>query len=133
MATFIRDGIYFNFSTEGAGLPFIFQHGLGGDLQQPRFLYEPRGAVQRISLYARGHGATRPLVDPKKLRFNVVVDDVIALMDHLRIDQAAVGGISMGAGIALNLTLRYPARVRGLVMVRPAWLDRPNPWTVAMF
>src|SRR3974377_2478119 len=31
----------------------------------------------------------------------------------------------MGAGIALNLALRYPARVRGLLLSRPAWLDGP--------
>ena len=33
----------------------------------------------------------------------------------------------MGAGIALNFTLRHPERVLGLVLSRPAWLDAPNP------
>jgi pimeloyl-ACP methyl ester carboxylesterase len=33
----------------------------------------------------------------------------------------------MGAGVALNLALRHTARVRALVLVRPAWLDRPLP------
>ena len=37
------------------------------------------------------------------------------------------GGISMGSGIALNIALRYAERVRGLFLVRPAWLDQPNP------
>jgi len=36
-----------------------------------------------------------------------------------------LGGISMGAAIALNLALRYPGRVRGLLLSRPAWLDGP--------
>jgi pimeloyl-ACP methyl ester carboxylesterase len=33
----------------------------------------------------------------------------------------------MGAAVALNAALRYPARVLGLVLSRPAWLDRPLP------
>ncbi len=53
-------------------------------------------------------------------------DDLLALMNHLEIDRAVVGGISMGAAVALNFTLRYPDRVRGLVLQRPAWLDRPR-------
>jgi pimeloyl-ACP methyl ester carboxylesterase len=37
------------------------------------------------------------------------------------------GGISMGAGVALNVAVRYPERVAGLVLSRPAWLDGPMP------
>jgi pimeloyl-ACP methyl ester carboxylesterase len=33
-------------------------------------------------------------------------------------------GISLGAGTALNLAIRYPDRVTALVLCRPAWLDR---------
>ena len=61
------------------------------------------------------------------LRFDVLADDVIALLDRLHLRQAVAGGISMGAGVALNLALRYSTRVRGLILVRPAWLDRPSP------
>jgi pimeloyl-ACP methyl ester carboxylesterase len=48
-------------------------------------------------------------------------------MDHLGLQRAAVEGISMGAGVALNLALRYPKRVAELVLSRPAWLDSPMP------
>jgi pimeloyl-ACP methyl ester carboxylesterase len=48
-------------------------------------------------------------------------------MDHLEIDRALFGGISMGAGISLYIALRYPERVAGLILVRPAWLARGNP------
>jgi len=46
-------------------------------------------------------------------------------MDHLDINKAIIGGISMGAAVALNFTLRYPDKVLGLVLSRPAWLDKP--------
>ena len=51
---------------------------------------------------------------------------MIALADHLVLDRFVVGGISLGAGTALNLAVRYPERVTALVLCRPAWLDRPQ-------
>jgi pimeloyl-ACP methyl ester carboxylesterase len=40
----------------------------------------------------------------------------------------------MGAGVALNVAARYPERVAGSVLARPAWLDRSMPdGTVALF
>jgi pimeloyl-ACP methyl ester carboxylesterase len=42
-------------------------------------------------------------------------------------------GVSMGAGIALNLALRWPGRISALALVRPAWLDRPMPPNLAAY
>lgn len=39
----------------------------------------------------------------------------------------------MGAGIALNLGLRHPHRVSGLVLCRPAWLDVPLPPNLELY
>ena len=38
----------------------------------------------------------------------------------------------MGAGIALNMAIRYPEKVEGLVLVRPAWLDSRKPENLAI-
>jgi pimeloyl-ACP methyl ester carboxylesterase len=54
-------------------------------------------------------------------------------MDYLRLPQAIVGGISMGAAVALNFTLRFPERVLGLILSRPAWLDGPLPSNVRIY
>jgi pimeloyl-ACP methyl ester carboxylesterase len=56
-----------------------------------------------------------------------MADDMAALLDYLRLPRAFVGGVSMGAGISLTFGLRYPQRVRALILNRPAWLDTPNP------
>lgn len=128
MPHFNHDGLRFNYRDEGEGLPFFFQHGLGGDIGQPLGLYAPPPAgVRLIGFDARGHGETRPLGDPKKVALAVFADDLIALMDEFGIERAVVGGISMGAAVALNTVLRYPKRVLALVLSRPAWLDRPLP------
>jgi glucokinase len=56
-----------------------------------------------------------------------MADDVVALLDHLAIDRATVGGVSMGSAVALNLALRHPDRVSALILSRPAWLAGRQP------
>ncbi|MEZ4669976.1 MAG: alpha/beta hydrolase [Anaerolineae bacterium] len=127
MPSFYRDNLTFHYTDSGVGFPFIFQHGLGGDVKQTAEVYQPQPGIRMLSLDCRGHGETRPLGDAARLNFDSFADDVIGMMDHLNIPRAVVGGISMGAGISLNIALRHPLRVRGLVLSRPAWLDQPMP------
>ncbi len=113
-AGFRHQGINIWYAEKGAGartrLAFVFQHGLGGDRRQPLELYAHRAGVHLIAMDCRGHGKTQPLGDPDLLRFATFADDVVALLDHLGVAEFVAGGISMGAGVALNLALRYPAR-----------------------
>jgi pimeloyl-ACP methyl ester carboxylesterase len=131
--SFVRDGIKFHYRGAGQGLPFVFQHGLGGDLNQPFGLYRPMRGIRLIAFDMRGHGETRPLGDPDKLTISALADDLIALLDHLEIKQAIVGGISLGAAVAVNVALRFPERVLGLVLSRPAWVDQPLPENVQRY
>ena len=133
MAYFNHDGILFYYRDEGAGLAFFFQHGLGADVSQPFSLFRPPAGIRLLAFDARAHGQTRPIGAPDKIHFDVFAEDLLALLDHLQIKRAVVGGISMGAGVALNFTLRFPHRVLGLVLSRPAWLDAPNAWNVKIF
>lgn len=133
MPFFERDGLAFRYRDEGRGQVFVFQHGLGGDVNQPFGLFTPPPGVRLIALDCRGHGETRPLGDPDLLSYAAFADDLCALLDHLQLAQVILGGISMGAGVALNVALRFPERVRGLVLSRPAALDRPLPPNMAVF
>jgi pimeloyl-ACP methyl ester carboxylesterase len=127
MAYFQRDSITFRYRDTGQGVPFVFQHGLGGDADQTFGLFAPPPGFRLITMECRGHGETRPLGDPGKISLGAFVDDLGALLDHLGLPQVVIGGISMGAAVALMLALRSPERVRGLVLSRPAWLDQPLP------
>ncbi len=133
MPAFHRDGIGFHYIDLGDGIPLVIQHGLGGDTSQPALLFQPPEGFRLISFDARGHGETRPLGPPERIGIAHSADDLLALLDHLGVDRAIVGGISMGAAIALNFALRYPRRLLGLILSRPAWLDRPNPPHLAIF
>jgi pimeloyl-ACP methyl ester carboxylesterase len=133
MPFFDRDGLRFHYREEGDGLPFVFQHGLGGDLSQPFGVYRPAAGVRLIAFDFRGHGETRPLGDVAKLTMADLADDLVSLLDHLRIERAVVGGISLGSAVAVNTALRYAERVIGLVLSRPAWIDKPLPENVKLY
>jgi pimeloyl-ACP methyl ester carboxylesterase len=128
MSVLTHQGIQFNYLDTGTnGVPFVFQHGLGGDCSQPFGLFAPPAWLRMLCLDCRGHGNTHPLGPIESLSFNEFADDVVTLLDALTIERAIVGGISMGAGIALNFACRHPGRLLGLVLVRPAWLSEPMP------
>jgi len=133
MPIFHHDQLSFRYRDQGTGPVFLFQHGLGGDLTQPLGLYPPRDGLRLISMDCRGHGETRPLGEPEKLRFDTFSDDLAALLRHRGVRQAVWGGISMGAALALNGALRHRGMARGLVLVRPAWVDGPGGTHLQVF
>jgi pimeloyl-ACP methyl ester carboxylesterase len=133
MPFFEHAGIQFHYRETGIGTPFILQHGLGGDTNQTFSLYKPPDGVRLITMDCRGHGETRPLGNPDYFSMSALADDVVALMTHLGLQYAVIGGVSMGAAVALNLALRYPQHVSGLVLSRPAWLDKPNPTNLEVY
>ncbi len=126
MPVFVHDGLSFPYREEGQGLPFVFQHGLGGDLNQPFGVYRPAPGIRLLGFDFRAHGQTRPLGDPDKLRIATLADDIIRFIEHLGIDRAVIGGISLGSAVAVKAALQYPDRVLGLVLSRPAWIGGPQ-------
>ena len=118
----------------GARQPVLLLHGLGGDCAQPWALLDGGPGLRRIAPDLRAHGATSYIGPDDAFTFDGLADDVVALLDRLGVHRPVVAaGVSMGAGVALNLAVRYPARVAALVLVRPAWLDRPLPPNLAAY
>lgn len=127
MSVFHFDGIDFYFEDDdNGGVPFIFLHGLGGDTTQTMGVMKERLGIRRIALDFRGHGQTICTGGIHKISFNQFAEDVLALANHLGLDTFMLGGISTGAGVALNLVLHHPSRVTKLVLSRPAWKDGPQ-------
>lgn len=133
MPTFIHDRLSFHYRDAGSGLPFVFQHGLGGDVSQPFGLFQPPEGIRLLAMDCRGHGETRPVGDEAKIALTAFADDLAAWLDFLAIQPAVIGGISMGAAVALHFTLRNPQRVAGLVLSRPAWLAGPMESNARLF
>src|SRR5215471_19089411 len=74
-------------------------------------------AHHRLVLWEpRGHARSDSPEDPARYSFQRWVLDLKAVLDHLRIRKAHVGGLSLGAGIATRFALRFPARILSLVI-----------------
>lgn len=126
-----RPGAALRYADVGAGPDVLFQHGLGGDAAQVAEVF-PDGAWRRLTLECRGQGGSE-VGPPESLSIAAFADDVLALADARGVARATVGGISMGAAIALRLAARHTARVRALILVRPAWLFADGPETMRGF
>jgi len=67
-----------------------------------------------IAVEFQGHGHTTDIDRP--FSYEQFADDVVALLDVLGIDQSDVYGYSLGGGVALQVGLRHPERVRKVVI-----------------
>jgi pimeloyl-ACP methyl ester carboxylesterase len=123
----------FRYREAGEGIAFVFQHGLGGGVEQPFGLFRPPKGCRLVAFDCRAHGETQPLGPQDKIGITSFAQDLAAFLNHLKIEQAIVGGISMGAAVALSFVLQFPQRVLGLVQSRPAWLAGPNGENAAIF
>lgn len=115
-----------NYTRTRSGKTLLFHHGLGANLSQAHRLFEGFEGLDLICPDARGHG--KSLYSEKYIpSFIQYADDVLNILDQEGIDSCVFGGISMGSGISLNIALRFPERVKALILVRPAWLDQGRP------
>lgn len=110
----------------GDGLPVVFQHGLCGDARQTAEVFPVDPRFRRLTVECRGHGASEP-GNPEDFSIASFADDVSEYIVSSRMAPAILGGISMGAAIALRLAVRQPNLVRGLIIARPAWVTHSAP------
>ena len=66
-----------------------------------------------------GHGQSEKPVQPGPHRMDLYARHVLALLDELGVDQAVLGGISLGTNVSLLAAAQAPERVRGLVLEMP--------------
>jgi 3-oxoadipate enol-lactonase len=110
-----HQGIHFE-DSGGSGPAVILGHGFlmdGRMFDAQAQALAPEFRVIRWD--ARGLGRTR--WDGKPFNLYDSAADCIALLDHLGIQRAIVGGMSQGGYCALRVALRYPERVRALVLM----------------
>ena len=124
----VRDGLRLAIhDSGGTGLAVVFQHGLCGDARQTAEALPDALGFRRITLECRGHGASHA---GDAFSIAIFADDLAALIETLPAP-VVVGGISMGAAIAMRLAVTQPDLVRGLILVRPAWGTQAAPPNMA--
>ena len=72
-----------------------------------------------VTLDPLGHGASSRPRDQWRYSISAFAEQTVALLDHLDIDRAVVGGTSLGANISLEVALRAPERLAGMVLEMP--------------
>lgn len=110
----------------GDGTPVVFQHGLCGAAGQTTEAFPQDSGARLLTLECRGHGESE-LGDPATIALNTFASDVSGLVEQLNLGPVVMGGISMGAAIAMQLAVQRPALVRALVIARPAWSYKKAP------
>lgn len=113
---------------EGAGPLVLLGHGFGGSARN--FRGQARALADRFRVVrfdARGHARSDAPDDPAAYTPAAFVADVGRVLDAEGVERAVVGGLSMGAGIALRFALAHPARTRALVLAAfPAGAEQPG-------
>src|SRR6476469_11156585 len=66
-----------------------------------------------------GHGRSDRPEDLRLYSMPLFARQVVALLDHLELSSAVVGGTSLGANVGLELAVRYPERAHGLFIEMP--------------
>lgn len=119
----------------GRGLPILCLHGHPGSARTMAVFCERlSGQYQTLAPDLRGYGASR-VGQPFQLEESL--GDLVGLLDRQGIDRCWVLGWSLGGILALELALRHPGRVRGLILIataarpvgnhpRPSWLEMVN-------
>jgi pimeloyl-ACP methyl ester carboxylesterase len=87
-----------------------------------------RHGYRVICLDMLGHGDSDRPADRRLHSIELYGRHVIGALDELGIDRAVVGGTSLGANIALEVAVRAPVRVRGLVLDMPVLEDSQTFW-----
>jgi pimeloyl-ACP methyl ester carboxylesterase len=113
-----NNGVKIYYEVEGQGPPLMLAHGVTRSLHRWRQIGLAdvlNKNYQLIMFDARGHGKSDKPHDPGAYGINMV-DDVLAVIDDLRIDRVNYMGYSMGAGIGFMCAVRYPERFNSYVL-----------------
>jgi len=121
------DGIRLYYEDAGTGVPVIFAHEFAGDCRS--YEAQVRHFSKRyrcITFNARGYPPSDVPSDVARYSQERARDDIRAVLDGLKIDQAHIVGLSMGAFAALHFGFAYPVRARSLVIAGCGYGAEPN-------
>jgi 3-oxoadipate enol-lactonase len=128
----VRGGRSIRVQVRGEGPPLLWCHGVFFPIEVDD--ESTLGRVLRsiddftvVRLDARGHGGTPAGSDGRAHRWDEMAEDVIDVADKLGFERFFLGGISMGAAVALHAALQAPHRIQAMLLfaLPTAWDTRP--------
>jgi pimeloyl-ACP methyl ester carboxylesterase len=118
------------FDDDGPGPVVVLMHGFPLDRSMWTYQRSSVGSIYRViapDLRGHGHSAAPDGI----YTVDEMADDVIEVLDSLQLtEQVVFGGLSMGGYLALSIAVRYPERVKGLMLMNTrAAADTPEAAT----
>jgi pimeloyl-ACP methyl ester carboxylesterase len=132
--SFDSNGVKIAFLDEGKGEAVVLLHGFSASatemwvkspLAKTQLLPHLARDYRVVALDFRGHGKSDKPHDPKKYG-GEMAEDVVRLLDHLKIKKAHVVGYSMGAWVAGKLLATHPDRLLSVTFGGSGPLFRPS-------
>ena len=111
------NGVDLYYEQHGSGFPLVWSHEFAGDYRswKPQVQFFSRRYTV-ITYNARGYPPSDVPDSIDDYTQEQSVEDLKGLLDHLGIEFAHIGGLSMGGNVALNFGLTYPHMARSLVV-----------------
>lgn len=99
----------------------VLMHGqlMPRRMQQPLARALAEHGYHVVTLDLLGHGTSARPTESWRYSMTAWGEQVVALLDHLEVDEAVVGGTSLGANVSLEVAVAAPERLRGLVLEMP--------------
>jgi len=126
--SFDSDGVKIHYTVEGEGPPVVLIHGYRAsglmNWQIPGISAPLSKKYRVITIDNRGHGASDKPTQAAQYGAHMA-EDVVRLLDHLKLDSAHLVGYSMGGMITLKVLALHPERVRSAVIGGMGWIELP--------
>ena len=112
------DGARLYYETAGSGTPIVFVHEFSGDLWSwEKQIQHFSRRYHCVAFNARGYPPSDVPTSSRHYSHSKAVDDVAAVMRHLKLEKAHIVGCSMGSRTALDFGLRYPQMAMSVTMI----------------
>ena len=111
------DGLKMYYEVHGKGEPVVLLHGSFMTITNnwTGAIAQLSKSRQVIAVEMQGHGRTADI--NRDFSYENLADDIAALLDYLKIKQADVLGYSLGGGVAMQVAIRHPQKVRKVVSI----------------
>ncbi|MCX7876827.1 MAG: alpha/beta hydrolase [Melioribacteraceae bacterium] len=118
----LDDGRTLAFADEGKGDVIVFIHGLGSySPAWQKNIEKLKEKFRCIAVDLPGYGKSSKEIHSGKMEF--YADVVKELLDKLNIEKASIAGHSMGGQIGIVMALKYPDKVKSLILAAPAGFE----------
>jgi 3-oxoadipate enol-lactonase len=116
MSTYVSRGLQLSYEEVGTGRPLVLLHGISnfGLSWAPQLGLLTSLGWRVVFPDFAGHGRSAPVTAPTTS--HELATDVVALLDHLRLDRAVVCGLSLGGMVTQQLLVDYAARIAGAIV-----------------